>query len=161
MGGNKPDPAVRARQDKVLALRLAGMNPSAIAEQEARETGNPPRTGNAINMDVTRALARRKETLESTEDATELESARMDSVLRSVQVVMQTAQSGRCTKCGRSPEPDLVLKAAGVMVRLMERRASLEDLDAKGKQKPSKGNTKMDDLRARRDAKEKRMGIRR
>ena len=119
------------RLDRLLALRSTGLGYTAIAEQEARELGIKARRGTAVKADIDKALEERiAHVADSEKDAlVVLELERLDSLQRSAEAALRNANSGRCTTCGRSPDPELALKAVGVLNRLGTSRRALLGLD--------------------------------
>lgn len=119
------------RLDRLLALRATGLSPAAIAEQEARELGRKARPAAAVKADIDAALnARREDVVEEAKDAlVVLELERLDALQRAAEATLRSANAGRCAHCGRSPDPELALRAIGHLTRLSSRRAVLLGLD--------------------------------
>jgi hypothetical protein len=129
---------VARRRARVLAMRAMGMSNQAIAEQEARETGKKPRPASAVSVDYRAALKESKTDRDDLRDmAGTLEAERLDRLQQTVETLLRAeAQQGRCNLCGRTGEPQMVLRAANQLVRIAERRAALLGLDLKGKDMP-------------------------
>ncbi len=127
------------RLDRLLALRATGLSYTAIAEQEARELGIKPRRGSAVKADIDRALEDRVPHIaDAAKDAmVVLELERLDSLQRSAEATLRSANAGRCAHCGRSPDPELALKAVGVLNRLGTARRALLGLDGRRREAPA------------------------
>lgn len=107
---------------RALQLRVAGMTYDAIAAQEVQR-GLKQRSADAVRADVRKTLSERLS--EPVEHTRALDAERLDSLNRAVETVLRAAQGGRCGSCGRGGDDELLLKAAGQMLRLLERRAHL------------------------------------
>jgi hypothetical protein len=113
-----------------------GLSNQAIADQEARETGDVPRTPQAVGLDARLALKAAKTSQDGDRDLLGvLEGERLERLQQAVETILRAeAQQGRCSACGRAHDPQIVLKAAQQLVRIAERRAALQGLDLKGKE---------------------------
>jgi hypothetical protein len=154
---------VANRRARVLQLRSMGLSTSAIADAEARETGNPRRTTSAILSDLKYALAAAKDEHDGQRElAGVLETERLDSLHRTVMTLLRAeAQQGQCAACGRTADPKMVLAAAGQLIRLAERRAALLGLDQKGKDVQPQAEDELAKIRARVHNEHPRQGGRR
>lgn len=146
------------RQARLLSLRAAGLSLAQIARQEAEETGAPPRTAEAVAEDIQAALEERKAADGARGFQIALEVERLDAIQRIMETVLRGSQGGRCGACGRGGDPGLAIKASQTLLRIGERRANLVGLDAKYGTEPEKAPDKLDELRARRDAKMRDLG---
>ncbi len=119
------------RLDRLLALKATGLTDAAIAEQEARELGIKPRAAAAVRRDIDRSLADKQiHVAEAVKDSlVVLELERLDSLQRNAEATLRAANAGRCTHCGRSPDPELALKAVSLLNRLGVSRRALLGLD--------------------------------
>jgi hypothetical protein len=130
--------AVAARRARALQMRAAGVTYQAIAD----ELGY--RGKGAAHQDITRALAARKEMLDT--QATlfvTLEMERLDLLEQAVQSVLRQAS--------REAERSLMLRAADRLLRIAERRAKLLGLDAGPADSTAGEASPLDELRARRE----------
>ncbi len=121
---------------------------------EARQDGTKPRAPSAVAADYAKALQARKgedDTLRSLAVTQEVE--RLDGLLRAVETVRRTA--------ARDGDQGMVLKAADRVLRIMERRAALLDLDLKGKDVPVVVEDELAKIRKRVHAEHPRQGGRR
>ncbi len=117
------------RRERLIALRAGGMHWHLIVEAEVRE-GFPRRSLSAVRMEYERAMGtRKKEAAAHAEYDPTLEDERLDLLQRANEQVLRGAQTGRCVTCGRAPDPELVMKATNVLLRVAERRARLKGLD--------------------------------
>lgn len=126
---------IARRQARVLQLHAMGLTYQQIAQQEATETGAKPRPVRSVAEDYRAAVSEAKTQRDAvSEMAGTLEHERLERLQQTVETILRTeAQQGRCTSCGRSADPSMVLKAAGQLVRIAARRAALLDTDLKGK----------------------------
>jgi hypothetical protein len=155
---------VARRRARVLTLRAMGLSNQAIADQEARETGKRARSAHAVSVDYRAALQDTKGDQDALQHlAGALESDRLDRLQQAVETILRSeSQQGRCRECGRSADPQMVLRAANQLVRIAERRASLLDLDQKGKDvKPPEREDELAKIRNRIHNEHPRQGSRR
>lgn len=119
------------RLDRLIALKATGLGYAAIAEQEGRELGRKARSAAAVQADIEKALnAKREDVVEEAKDAlVVLELERLDALQRAAEATLRSANAGRCSHCGRSPDPELALRAIGHLNRLSSSRRVLLGLD--------------------------------
>lgn len=139
------------RQARRLLLRAAGLTPQAIAEQEGRETGRQVSAA-TVNADITRALQGRKDLQDAQRELfVVMEAERLDTLQRTAEQVLQQARrSDPCTVCGRAGSDQVVMKALDRLLRIQERRTALHTIALT---QPQAEDTRVDEIKARRDAK--------
>lgn len=144
------------RQSRRLLLRAAGLTPQAIADQESRETGKTV-TAAGVSADIEKALQGRKDVLDAQRELfVALESERLDILQRTAEQVLQQARrSDPCPACGRSGNDQVVMKALDRLLRIQERRTVMHTIALS---QPVADDNRVDDLKARRDAKLRELG---
>lgn len=141
---------IAKRRARVLTLRAAGMSPADIAEREARETGEKPRSAHAVALDIARALRGKKAVNDEQRDLLRtLELERLDALQRTTETLLAGARHNN--------EHALALRAVDRLLRIAERRAALQGLDDKGQDPVPQPVTEFDEIKKRRDRKMKEM----
>lgn len=129
--------AVAARRAKALRLRAAGSSYEAIAEQCGLKSAA------AACTDVQRALKDRQSLLD--QEASwflALEMERLETVQRTMELALRQAQDAQ-----------LQIQITDRLLRISARRAAMLGLDVTNGAAPPKPETKLDELKARRDRK--------